>query len=70
MSDQDRINIAEKQRPVLQNLDALMRSATDCAAAVLDNAIDDETPIPSDLVASFKQDYDRIIHHLQQAANV
>lgn len=62
--------ISEKQKPVIQNLDRLMREALANAAAVLDNAKDDGVPIPSDLVASFQVDYDWIISHLQEAANV
>jgi len=62
--------ISEKQKPVIQNLDRLMREALANAAAVLDNAKDDGVPIPPDLVTSFKIDYDWIISHLQEAANV
>jgi len=62
--------ISEKQKPVIQNLDRLMREALANAAAVLDNAKDDGVPIPSDLVTSFQVDYDWIILHLQEAANV
>jgi hypothetical protein len=38
------------------------------ACAIRDNAQDDQQPIPIDLVASFKADYDKIISALTEAA--
>lgn len=66
----ERINISPKQQPVLNRLSDTMDQAVAYAAAVMDNAMDDGTPIPAELVASFAADYDRIIQHLTQAASV
>lgn len=46
-----------------------MEQALAYAAAIADNAIDDSTPIPAELVASFQADYHRIITSLTTAAN-
>lgn len=45
-----------------------MTHAVAYAAAIEDNAIDDQQPIPAELVASFQADYDRIIQSLIRAA--
>jgi len=47
-----------------------MTQALAYAAAVRDNAQDDGTPIPLDLVASFQDTYEQIILVLTEAANV
>lgn len=69
MSSQDLINIPAKQQPVIDRLSACMEQACAYADAIADNAIDDDTPIPPELVASFQRDYHRIITSLTIAAN-
>jgi len=68
MSSQDLISIPAKQRPVIDRLSACMDQACAYAAAIADNAIDDSTPIPAELVASFQRDYHDIITNLTLAA--
>jgi len=45
-----------------------MDQACAYAAAIADNAIDDSTPIPAELVASLQRDYHDIITNLTLAA--
>jgi hypothetical protein len=45
-----------------------MTQALAYANAIRDNAQDDATPIPLELVASFQSDCDRIINALSEAA--
>lgn len=66
----DRIKISERQRPVINRLSDTMEQAVAYAAAVFDNAIEEQHPIPPELVASFQADFNRIILNLKQAANV
>jgi hypothetical protein len=47
-----------------------MTQAQAYANAIRDNAQDDNTPIPLDLVASFQETYDHIISALAEAASV
>jgi hypothetical protein len=47
-----------------------MTQAAAYAAAIRDNAQDDGTPIPLDLVASFQDTYDTIIDALAEAAAI
>lgn len=68
MSSPDLINIPAKQQPVINRLHETMEQACAYAAAIADNAIDDSTPIPPELVASFQRDYHRIITSLTTAA--
>ena len=46
-----------------------MTHALAYAAAIRDNAQDDQRPIPAELVASFAADYDRLISILTDAAS-
>ncbi len=68
MSSIDSINIPAKQAPVLNRLHDAMTQALAYANAIRDNAQDDATPIPLELVASFQSDCDRIINALSEAA--
>jgi hypothetical protein len=65
----DLINISAKQQPVINRLHDTMEHALAYAAAVRDNAQDDQQPIPAELVASFAADYERIISILTEAAS-
>lgn len=47
-----------------------MTQALAYAHAIRDNAQDDNTPIPLDLVASFQDTYNTIIHALAEAAAI
>ncbi len=64
----DLINISVKQQPVINRLHDAMEHALAYAAAIRDNAEDDQQPIPAELVASFAADYERIISILTHAA--
>jgi hypothetical protein len=64
----DLINITAKQRPVIDRLHDAMEHALAYAAAIRDNAQDDQQPIPAELVASFAADYEQIVSILTDAA--
>ena len=68
MSSHDLINIPAKQTPVINRLSDALDHALAYSCAIRDNAQDDQQPIPMDLVASFKADYDKIIFALIEAA--
>jgi hypothetical protein len=70
MSSPDFINIHPKQSPVINRLHDTMTQAAAYAAAIRDNAQDDGHPIPLELVASFQETYDTIIHALAEAAAI
>jgi citrate lyase beta subunit len=70
MLSPDFINIHPKQSPVINRLHDTMTQAAAYAAAIRDNAQDDGTPIPLDLVASFQETYDTIISALAEAAAI
>ena len=65
----DRIKISEKQQPVINRLHDCMIQALAYAAAIRDNAQDDQQPIPVELVQSFTADYGRLISILTDAAS-
>jgi hypothetical protein len=67
MSSPDFINIPAKQSPVINRLHDCMTQAAAYAAAIRDNAQDDGQPIPLELVASFEDDYNKIIASLHEA---
>jgi hypothetical protein len=70
MSSPDFINIPAKQSPVINRLHDCMTQALSYAAAIRDNAQDDGQPIPLELVASFQETYETIIHALAEAAAI
>jgi hypothetical protein len=70
MNDESMMVITAKQTPVINQLDKNMNQALAHAAAIRDNAQDDGIAIPMDLVSSFQQTYNQIIHALTEAANV
>jgi hypothetical protein len=65
----DLIQISAKQQPVINRLHDCMTQALAYAAAIRDNAQDDQLPIPAELVASFAADYERIVSILTEAAS-
>ena len=70
MSSDDLINISAKQQPVINRLHDTFALAQSYAAAILDNAQDDQQPIPAELIVSFAADADRIIATLTTAASL
>ena len=64
----DLINIAAKQQPVINRLHDAMEHALAYAAAIRDNAQDDQKPIPAELVSSFEADYHKLVSILTEAA--
>lgn len=62
------VTISQRNRPVIDRLDALMTEAIAVANAIRDNAQDEAYPIPIDLVLSFSRDYDKIIEALADAS--
>lgn len=65
----DLIQIPAKQQPVINRLHDAMGCALAYAAAIRDNAQDDQQPIPAELVVSFAADYERLISILTEAAS-
>ncbi len=49
----DRIRISEKQKPVLEHFSRILDQAQGVAAAISDNAIDDQEPLPRELLQSY-----------------
>ena len=70
MSSEDLVNISPKQSPVINRLHDCFEHALAYAAAIRDNAQDDQQPIPAELVASFAADMERIIQTLTHAATL
>ena len=49
----DRIKISVKQQPVLEEFSRLLDQAQAVAAAISDNAIEDQEPLPRELLQSY-----------------
>lgn len=64
----DTIDIPAKQSPVINRLHDTLVQARAYADAIRDNAQDDDTAIPLDLVASFQSHLDGILCSLSEAA--
>lgn len=64
------LDVSERQDPVIDNLADLLDSAKATAAAISDNAIEEQRSIPKDLLRSFSNDLERIKAHLLTAADV
>ena len=64
------LDVSERQDPVVDHLTDLLDSAKATAAAISDNAIEEQRPIPKDLLRSFNNDLERIKAHLLTAADV
>ena len=60
--------VSTKQRPVLTRLHDTLALAHAYACAIRDNAQDDATPLPLEMVGAFQSDCDRIINALSEAA--
>ena len=64
------MDISERQRPVVDNLSQLLQKAKWTAAAISDNAIDEQLPIPRELLSSFANDLYQIKAHLETAFEI
>lgn len=64
------LDVSKRQDPVIDHLTDLLDSAKATAAAISDNAIDEQRPIPTDLLNSFINDLERIKAYLITANEV
>ena len=64
------LDVSKRQDPVVDHLTDLLDSAKATAAAISDNAIEEQRSIPKDLLRSFSNDLERIKAHLLTAADV
>lgn len=70
MQPSNLLNVSKRQDPVIDHLADLLDSAKATAAAISDNAIDEQLPIPTDLLQSFCNDLERIKAYLITANEV
>jgi hypothetical protein len=70
MQPSNLFNVSKRQDPVIDHLADLLDSAKATAAAISDNAIDEQLPIPADLLQSFCNDLERIKAYLITAYEV
>jgi hypothetical protein len=66
----DLINVSKRQEPVIAKLETVMEDALATAAAISDNAFDEERQIPMMLVSSFAKDLEQVKEYLLSAASV
>jgi len=64
------LDVSKRQDPVVDSLCEILDEAKAIAAAISDNAIEEQRPIPKDLLRSFNNDLERIKAHLLTAADV
>ena len=64
------LNISKRQDPVVDHLADLLDNSKAVAAAISDNAIDEQRAIPADLLQSFCNDLERIKAYLITAYEV
>ena len=64
------MDISERQRPVVANLSQLLEKAKWTAAAISDNAIEEQLPIPRETLSSFANDLYQIKAHLETAFEI
>ena len=64
------MEISKKQQPVISNLSELLKKAKWTAAAISDNAIDEQLPLPPEILASFANDLYQIKAHLETAFEI
>lgn len=63
-------DVSQRQEPVVDMLADLLDEAKATAAAISDNAVEDQRPIPKDLLRSFNNDLERIKALLLTAVDV
>tara|TARA_B100001939_G_scaffold3718_1_gene3525 strand:- start:1620 stop:1850 length:231 start_codon:yes stop_codon:yes gene_type:complete len=66
----DLIDVSKRQEPVIAKLETIMEDALATAAAISDNAFDEQRQIPMALVSSFAKDLEMIKEYLFTAASV
>ena len=64
------MEISKKQQPVVSNLSELLEKAKWTAAAISDNAIDDQLPLPPKILSAFANDLYQIKAHLETAFEI
>jgi hypothetical protein len=64
------VNVSKRQEPVIAKLETIMEDAIATAAAISDNAFDEERQIPKSLVISFLKDLEQVKQYLQTAGEV
>jgi len=64
------LDVSKRQDPVIDHLTDVLDSAKATAAAISDNAIEEQRPIPTDLLNSFINDLERIKAYLITANEV
>ena len=64
------LDVSKRQDPVVDHLTDTLDSAKATAAAIADNAIDEQRSIPTDLLNAYINDLERIKAHLLTAADV
>jgi len=62
--------LTTRQEPVVQSLSDTLDLAKAQARAIFDNAIEDQLPLPADLLASFNNDLCRIQSAIESASCV
>ena len=70
MQPSNLLNVSKRQDPVIDHLADLLDSAKATAAAISDNAIEEQRAIPADLLQSFCNDLERIKAYLITAYEV
>ena len=63
-------DVSQRREPVVDMLADLLDEAKATAAAISDNAVEDQRPIPKDLLRSFNNDLERIKALLLTAVDV
>ena len=64
------LDVSDRQEPVVDSLCEILDHAKATAAAIADNAIDEQRSIPTDLLNAYINDLERIKAHLLTAADV
>jgi vacuolar-type H+-ATPase subunit E/Vma4 len=64
------LDVSKRQDPVIDSFCEILDEAKAIAAAISDNAIEEQRPIPTELLRSFNNDLERIKAHLLTAADV
>ena len=61
------MSVSLKQQPVVDRLVILLNTAKDVAAAISDNAIEENKPLDQEALLMFSRDLNSIKHHLHTA---
>jgi len=63
-------NLSKRQQPVIENLQRTLDQAKTIAAAISDNAIEEQIPIPINTLISFSDELFRIRAYLETANEI